>query len=101
LTSARGVNVASETHDVRANGSSNGAAIQPQDVLPFPPPPPPPPTASRAGRTMQESSYENRVQPRRLPEDAPSVLIVSLDYWDRAPFPFTGTIENVNVRYTS
>ena len=26
---------------------------------------------------------------------------VSLDYWDRAPFPFTGTIENVNVRYTT
>jgi hypothetical protein len=26
---------------------------------------------------------------------------VSLDYWDRAPFPFNGTINNVNVRYTS
>jgi hypothetical protein len=26
---------------------------------------------------------------------------VSLDYYDRAPFPFTGTINNVNVRYTS
>jgi arylsulfatase len=26
---------------------------------------------------------------------------VSLDYYDRAPFPFTGTIHNVNVRYTS
>jgi arylsulfatase len=26
---------------------------------------------------------------------------VSLDYWDRAPFPFTGTIHNINVRYTS
>jgi hypothetical protein len=26
---------------------------------------------------------------------------VSLDYYDRAPFPFTGTIRNVNVRYTS
>ncbi len=26
---------------------------------------------------------------------------VSLDYYDRAPFPFNGTIENVNVRYTS
>jgi arylsulfatase len=25
---------------------------------------------------------------------------VSLDYYDRAPFPFTGTIEAVNVRYT-
>jgi len=26
---------------------------------------------------------------------------VSLDYYDRAPFPFNGTIKNVNVRYTS
>jgi arylsulfatase len=26
---------------------------------------------------------------------------VSLDYYDRAPFPFSGTINNVNVRYTS
>ncbi len=26
---------------------------------------------------------------------------VSLDYYDRAPFPFTGTIDLVNVRYTS
>ena len=26
---------------------------------------------------------------------------VSLDYYDRAPFPFNGTIDTVNVRYTS
>ena len=26
---------------------------------------------------------------------------VSLDYYDRAPFPFDGTIDNVNIRYTS
>jgi hypothetical protein len=26
---------------------------------------------------------------------------VSLDYYERAPFPFNGTIKNVNVRYTS
>ena len=26
---------------------------------------------------------------------------VSLDYYDRAPFPFNGTIRNVNVRYVS
>jgi arylsulfatase len=24
---------------------------------------------------------------------------VSLDYYDRAPFPFNGTLKNVNVRY--
>jgi hypothetical protein len=26
---------------------------------------------------------------------------VSLDYYDRAPFPFNGTINTVNVRYTT
>jgi len=26
---------------------------------------------------------------------------VALDYYDRAPFPFNGQIDNVNVRYTS
>ena len=26
---------------------------------------------------------------------------VSLDYYDKAPFPFNGDIHNVNVRYTS
>ena len=34
-----------------------------QDVLPFPPTP----SASIAGRTMQESVYQRRVEPRRLP----------------------------------
>jgi hypothetical protein len=46
-----------------------------QEILPFPPTP----SASRAGRTMQESSYQNRVRPRRLPEDAPNILIVLID----------------------
>jgi hypothetical protein len=26
---------------------------------------------------------------------------VSLDYYDRAPFPFNGTIHHVNVRYSA
>ena len=46
-----------------------------QEVLPFRPTP----SASRAGRTMQESSYEKRVRPRRLPADAPNILIVLID----------------------
>src|SRR5688572_26280112 len=46
-----------------------------QDVLPFPPTP----SASIAGRTMQESVYAQRVQPRRLPEDAPNIVIVLID----------------------
>ena len=46
-----------------------------QDVLPFPPTP----SASVAGRTMQESIYQRRVEPRRLPADAPNILIVLID----------------------
>ena len=45
------------------------------DVLPFPPTP----SASVAGRTIQESVYGQRVPPRRLPEDAPNILIVLID----------------------
>ena len=43
--------------------------------LPFPPTP----SASIAGRTMQESVYKRRVEPRRLPPDAPNILIVLID----------------------
>jgi len=46
-----------------------------QDVLPFPPTP----SASIAGPTMQESVYHTRVEPRRLPENAPNILIVLID----------------------
>jgi arylsulfatase A-like enzyme len=49
--------------------------VDPQEVLPFPPTP----SASVAGRTMQESVYAQREQPRRLPEDAPNILIVLID----------------------
>jgi hypothetical protein len=49
--------------------------VNPQEVLPFPPTP----SASVAGRTMQESVYAQRVQPRRLPDDAPNILIVLID----------------------
>jgi hypothetical protein len=45
------------------------------DVLPFPPTP----SASIAGRTMQESVYQRRVEPRRLPADAPNILVVLID----------------------
>ena len=49
--------------------------LPPQDVLPFPPTP----SASIAGRTMQESVYGRRETPRRLPEDAPNILVVLID----------------------
>ncbi|TQF68664.1 arylsulfatase [Rhodococcus spelaei] len=45
------------------------------DTLPFPPTP----SGSVAGRTMQESVYSPREKPRRLPDDAPNVIIVLID----------------------
>ena len=46
-----------------------------QDSLPFPPTP----SASIAGRTMQESVYKRRVEPRRISADSPNILIVLID----------------------
>ncbi|KAA1418174.1 arylsulfatase [Mumia zhuanghuii] len=46
-----------------------------QDSLPFPPTP----SASVAGRTMQESTYERRVEPPRLADDAPNILVILID----------------------
>ena len=45
--------------------------LEKQESLPFPPTL----SASIAGRTMQESVYQPRVTPRRLPADAPNILI--------------------------
>ncbi|MHC9295220.1 arylsulfatase [Mycobacterium sp. LTG2003] len=44
-------------------------------VLPFAPIP----SASIAGRTLQESTYEQRATPRRLHEDTPNIVIVLID----------------------
>ena len=46
-----------------------------QEVLPFPPTP----SASQAGRTMQESTYDQRVPERHLPDDAPNILVILID----------------------
>jgi len=45
------------------------------ETLPFAPTP----SASIAGRTLQESTYAQRVIPRRLPENAPNIVIVLID----------------------
>jgi arylsulfatase len=45
------------------------------DVLPFPPTP----SASIAGRTLAESEYHRRKEPRRLHPDAPNILVVLID----------------------
>jgi len=46
-----------------------------QEILPFPPTP----SASTAGLTMQDSIYEKRVEPKRLAEGAPNILIILMD----------------------
>ncbi len=46
-----------------------------QEILPFPPTP----SASTPGLTIQDSTYKKRVEPRRLPEDAPNILIILMD----------------------
>ncbi len=56
-------------------GSEQGRVSVSAESLPFPPTP----SASIAGRTMQESVYRQREQVRRLPDDAPNVLIVLID----------------------
>ena len=52
---------------------ATGAAAQ--EVLPFPPAP----SASKAGLTIETSTYEKRVEPRRLPDGAPNILIILMD----------------------
>ena len=44
-------------------------------VLPFPQTP----SASVAGQTLQESTMQRRVEPSRLPKNAPNILIIMLD----------------------
>jgi len=51
------------------------AAPDDGSVLPFPPTP----SASIAGPTLQESKHQRRVEPNRLPKDAPNILIILLD----------------------
>lgn len=46
-----------------------------QDVLPFPPAP----SGSQAGVTIETSTYKKRVEPKRLPADAPNFLIILID----------------------
>ncbi len=46
-----------------------------QEVLPFPPTP----SASTAGLTMKDSTYKKRLEPKRLAEGAPNILIILMD----------------------
>jgi arylsulfatase A-like enzyme len=64
-----------------ATGAWAAAADTPErpsrdgSVLPFSPTP----SASLAGPTLQQSKHQRRVEPNRLPKDAPNILIVLLD----------------------
>ena len=53
------------------------SAATPNDgsVLPFPPPP----SASIARPRLQDSVHKRRVEPDRLPKDAPNILIILID----------------------
>ena len=44
-------------------------------ILPFPPTP----STAEAGLTIEDSTYRKRVEPRRLAEDAPNILIILID----------------------
>ncbi|MGH6998880.1 MAG: sulfatase-like hydrolase/transferase, partial [Phenylobacterium sp.] len=55
--------------------SQDDPAANDGSILPFPPTP----SASTAGYTLAESTHQRRREPRRLPEDAPNILIVLLD----------------------
>ncbi|MDQ6473093.1 arylsulfatase [Flavobacterium sp. LHD-80] len=50
-------------------------SVQAQDVLPFPPAP----SGSKAGITMEQSTYKKRVEPKHLAEGAPNILIILMD----------------------
>ena len=61
-----------------------------QDVLPFPPTP----SASHPGVTIETSSYSKRVDPQRLPDDAPNILIVLIDdVGNGLPSTFGGEVQ--------
>ena len=51
------------------------SAASAQEILPFPPAP----SASKAGLTIETSTYKKRVEPKRLAEGAPNILIILMD----------------------
>ena len=52
-----------------------GGNVAAQEVLPFPPTP----SASKAGLTIEQSTYKKRVDPKRLEQGAPNILIILMD----------------------
>ena len=58
-----------------ALGSFFAPAGLAQEILPFPPAP----SGSTPGLTIQDSTYKKRVEPKRLAEGAPNILIILMD----------------------
>ena len=56
-------------------GTLFAATASAQQVLPFPPTP----SASKAGLTMETSTYKKRVEPKHLADGAPNILIILMD----------------------
>ena len=50
-------------------------ATMAQEILPFPPAP----SGSTPGLTIQDSTYKKRVEPKRLAEGAPNILVILMD----------------------
>src|SRR3981189_3020918 len=61
--------------DIDPSGGIVAAKLPNGATLPFPPTP----SASVAGRTLQESTYAQRVIPPRLHQDSPNIVIVLID----------------------
>ena len=55
--------------------SRTAAPVTDGSILPFPPTP----SGSTAGLTMQDSVYKKRVEPKRLAEGAPNILVILMD----------------------
>ena len=50
-------------------------ALRAQEILPFPPAA----SDSTPGLTIQDSTYKKRVEPKRLGEGAPNILIILME----------------------
>src|SRR6201993_5131365 len=66
---------ASTNNSVNSTDSAVAPKLPGSATLPFPPTP----SASIAGRTLQESTYAQRVTPPRLHGDSPNIVIVLID----------------------
>jgi len=65
-----------------------------QDVLPFPPTP----SGSQAGVTIESSTYKKRVEPKRLADNAPNILIILIDdVGPGTPSTYGGEINTPNL----